>query len=307
MKVRISNYRIFPILRINFQQAVIRMWSDGLFYVTDMPKRTYTEEDIKKIIAKAMESRPEKKQRSEEEDGITLDELIEYGSDLGLSVDQIKTAALEYDQMGITRHAGLNDTHIFEEREFKAPIPDDVIWEDVTLELNHHFGGDTFGKVKEHPKKKEWIHTSKSGIETVVSLRKRGETAKLRLSQRVGLASPLTEGVAYGLALALVLVIIIQAIFRFSGAALFALGPAIWSISSILVYSLDVAWRKKKLRQLHELADKIISDLPKSIDESELKRKEAERNTAEVEIEDEEVRSKDSDADISGLKNHLKE
>lgn len=274
-----------------------------------MSKRTYNEEEIRQIIQKAMESRPAVDPTSEDQNGISLDELIEYGSDLGLSADQIKTAALEYDQKGITKHAGLNDTHIFEEREFDASVPDNVIWEDVTVELNHHFGGDTFGKVKEHPQKREWIHTSISGIETVVSLRKRGETAKLRLSQRVGLGSSLTEGIGYGLVLAVALMAIVKGVFDLSGLGLLALSPAVWGSSSVLVYKLDVAWRKKKLKRLQELADKIILSLPKSIDESELRRKTAIQDTGAIEIEDENIRrgTEDQPEQSSGLRNDLRE
>jgi len=189
-------------------------------------------------------------------------ELLEIGDEAGLDSKLIKTAALEYRDKNITRRSGLTDTHIFEEREISTQAYIDDIWNEVTRDLKHHVGGETFGKTKEDYSKKEWVNTSLSGIEPVASLSKREDGVRLRVSQRVGLASSLTEGVFYGGILSAILFGIVFVAFKPSLFEVSALFASIFTVSSILVYTLDIAWRKKKLRKLKELVWKIVEQIP---------------------------------------------
>jgi hypothetical protein len=135
----------------------------------------------------------------------------------------------------------------------------------------------------------------------VASLSKREHGVRLRVSQRVGLASSLTEGVMYGGILATVLFGIGLGVFKptfFEGAGLFA---SLFTVSSILVYTLDVAWRKKKLRKLKELVDKIVDQIPAKASVRKVK-----KDSGEIEIESEDVYIND-ESSSSGLKNDLKE
>ncbi len=227
-----------------------------------MSKVYYSEEDVKEIIRKAAELQQQTDQSSDTEKGLSMDDLMEIGGDLGLNLDHIKTAANEYKTQNIERYSDLNDTHIFEEREFAANVSEDLIWDEVVAELTHHFGVDMYGKTKENARKKEWTHTSMSGIATVVTLSKRNSRAKLRFSQRVGLGSSLTEGVGYGAIVAFVLFSTIGLSLKPSLVENIAIGSSLWALSSILVYSLDVAWRKRKLKGLKSLADKIVNQIP---------------------------------------------
>ncbi len=270
-----------------------------------MSKTHYSEEDVKEIIRKAAEMQQQTNQNSELEKGLSMDDLLEIGGDLGLDLDHIKTAAVEYSNQNVERYSGLNDTHIFEEREFEANVTEDVIWDEVVAELTHHFGVDMYGKSKENAPKKEWTHTSMSGIATVVTLSKRNSRAKLRISQRVGLGSPLTEGVAYGGFVALILFGVLSAALNPSLIESIATGSALWALSSVLVYSLDVAWRKRKLQGLKTLVDKILSIIPS--DYEEVKTKSATRKkgrSIEIEIPPEEIIENNSTS--STLRNDLK-
>lgn len=274
-----------------------------------MGTKYFSEEAVKEIIKKTMEKSKEKESLSAKEEGISLDELLEIGKEVGLNIDHLKTVALEYDNQKVTRHTGLTDTHIFEEREFESAVPEDIVWDDVTAELTHHFGGAKFGTVNQDPRKKEWVHVSVSGIETIVSLVKRNKHTKLRLSQRVGLGSPLTEGIMYGGALAAVLYLILHAAFNPSIITGITLGSGLWAISSVLVYFLDVSWRKKKLKGLKTLMDKIINQLPKSIEEVKSKTQVSNEDTSSIEIESPEVYDKtESEEKQTGpIKNQLRE
>ncbi len=238
-----------------------------------MNDRVFSEEEIQKIIKRAAEiQKDEQEKSSRKENGLTMDELLKIGEGSGLDMQHIKVAAMEFSEKNVTRHSGFTDTHIFEEREISTTANEDKIWDEIRAELRHNFGvGDTFGEIKEHPTQKEWSHKSLSGIETIASLSSRTNGVKLRISQRVGLASSLTEGVMYGGILSLVGFSFGFAFLEpsfYQGTALFA---SLLVVFSILVYTLDVAWRKKKLRGLSDMVDKIADQIPSVADETQTK------------------------------------
>lgn len=275
-----------------------------------MPDRIFSEKEIQEIIKRAAALQKSGDNKAEKEKtGLTMEELISVGEDAGLDVKYLQTAALEYRNRKVVRHSGLTDTHIFEEREFNTEVPENIVWDDVISELTHHFGGDTFGKANENHSKKEWTHTSISGIETIVSLTKRDTQSKLRLSQRVGLGSPLTESIMYGIILAAVLLGLVAAAFKPASIRdIFLIGSGLWGISSMLVYALDVSWRKKKLRNLKTLADKIIDQLPSSIKDVASKSSPKEKDTSAIEIESRDTYGleESESEDTSSLKNDLR-
>ncbi len=265
-----------------------------------MSDKTFTEEQVREIIRKAAEMQKESG-KDNSAPGLSMQELLDIGKESGLDADFIKTAALEFENQKITRHSAITDTHIFEERTFNSELSEATIWRDVLSELEHHFGGDAFGKAKESRNHRKWSHTSISGIETTVSLTKRDSDAKLKFSQRVGMGSPLTEGIMYGGGLTFLIMMITGAFTDISVQGIVGLSAGLWSISSLLVYQLDVAWRKRKLKNLKELANKIINQLPEKDSSPEVKVKTKE-NLSEIEIESEDVYKNDNQ-----LKNNLRE
>lgn len=234
-----------------------------------MTERYYTEEEVGEIIRRAIQSQNSEGTQAgqQEKAGISMEELIEIGNEIGLSEDVLKKAALDHSIHELS-HSRANDTHIFKEMEFNTKLPPDMIWEEVLAELSHHFSNnEALGQIREHPRKFEWTHTSISGIDTVVTLVMRGEKAKIRLSQRVGLGSPVTEGIVYGGVLSVALIGIAYAILSPGLVNTLAMGTTLWGLSSLLVYKLDVAWRKKKLRNLKSLGSRIINGLHSGLDE----------------------------------------
>lgn len=267
-----------------------------------MPDKIYSEDEIQLIIKRAAElQKEERESSSKKENGLTMDELLQIGDEAGLDMNLIKTAALEYREKNITRRSGLTDTHIFEEREINTGAFVDDIWREITTELKHNVGGDTFGKTTEDSSKKEWINTSLSGIETVASLSEREDGVMLRVSQRVGLASSLTEGVMYGGILSLLLFLGAGELLKpsfFEGSALFA---SLFTVSSVIVYAIDVAWRKKKLGRLKDLVHKIVEQIP-----AKASFKASEKDAGEIEIESKETYLSPEEQE-SNLKNKLHE
>ncbi len=277
--------------RIAWQYGFFFTLLSDQFHQDIMSDKLFSEEEIQKIIKRAAQlQKEEQEQSSKAEKGLTMDELMKIGESSGLDMQHIKVAAIEYSEQKVTRHSGLTDTHIFEEREIETTTHEDVIWDEVRAELRHNLGvGDMFGEIKEHPTQKEWSHRSLSGIETVASLSNRSNGVKLRISQRVGLASSLTEGVMYGGVLSLIGFAFGYAFLDpsfYQGTALFA---SLLVVFSILVYTLDVAWRKKKLKGLAEMVDKIADQIP-------LAKKDGVKDSKpEIEIEDASVYATDNE------------
>lgn len=256
-----------------------------------MSDRLFSEEEIQKIIKRAAELQKEEQNSVVNKSGLTMEELMTIGSDAGLDMQHIQVAAMEYSEKKVTWHSGFTDTHIFEERDIETEVDENLIWDEIRAELRHNLGtGEMFGAIKKHPTQKEWSHRSLSGIETIASLSPRPNGVKLRISQRVGLASSLTEGVLYGGVLSLIGFSFGFAFLDpsfYQGTALFA---SLLVVFSILVYTLDVAWRKKKLRQLSTMIDKMVEQFPARSAHSE-----TQNETGKIQIEDETVYSSNED------------
>lgn len=249
--------------------------------------KEFTEEQVKEIISKA--AAMQKNSLSQKtESGLTMAELIEIGKESGLDESFIKTAALDFENNDIAQHSDLSDTHIFEERTFKTSLSEDIIWGEITSELSHHFGGSAFGKTKFYPGEKKWSHMSISGIESIASLKLHDNIAKLKFSQRVGLGAPLTEGIMYGAGLTFLIMMVAAPLTDFNILFILSLSSSLFILSSILIYKLDILWRNKKLKNLSNLANKIVSQLPKNITSLKSKRMVPD-NTSSIEIESEDV------------------
>ncbi|MEO1021522.1 MAG: hypothetical protein AAFW89_03190 [Bacteroidota bacterium] len=250
-------------------------------------KSSFSEQEVQAIIKRAAELQKQQAEQVAPTSNLSLEELKEIGKTSGLDPALLEIAASE---IGSSSRSDItiepSDTHIFEERQLITQADHETVWDEMVAELRHHFGSDAFGRTVNH--NHEWMHTSMSGVETVATIKKRPTGYQLRLSQRVGLASSLTEGVMYGGILAFVLSIVAElgADFTFiEGSVLFTM---LFVCCSILVYTLDIAWRKKKNRRLNELASKIqrqVGDLTSS-------------GSPNIHIEDRDVRSDTAGQDL---------
>ena len=221
-----------------------------------MAEKKYTEEEIKKIINKATKMQNEDfKSDLESSRGFTLSELERIGAEVGLKREYLYAAASEFDHEDVKRFSDMNATHIFEEREIDVEMTSEA-WDDICSELHHYFGT-KYGKIDEDPKRLEWTHLSIAGVETVLNVSTGKNSTRVRISQRVGLASSYTESVLFGFSIAAVGAIIAAAGFDLTTTAFFATFFTLLILSTLVVFALDVAWRKKKHKDLHKLARKI--------------------------------------------------
>ena len=237
--------------------------------------RTYSEQDVADIIARAAE-RQAARARTTERVGLTLDEIARLGADAGLDPEDLRAAAAEIDRGGLARQASHTDTTVVVERWVEAPLTD-TAWEDAVALLRDHagpsaaavVGGHSGGTVQQVGRAYEWTHTSGLGIQTTATVSPRGDRTRVRISQLVGLASPRAEGIAYGGFLAVVVAVITAVVLgTAAGAAapLVVLGTLAAFAATVAVAvpgttALDRRWRVRKLDALETLADQLADVL----------------------------------------------
>ncbi len=232
--------------------------------------RTYSEQDVAAIIARAAERQAEAA-RTPTREGLTLDEIERLGSDAGLDTADLRAAAAELDETGrtLSRQASQTKTQVVVERWLDAPLTLEG-WENTVDALRGHFGASAMaalgmpaaGDVRQVGAAFEWSHTSNLGVQTTVAASPRGERTRLRMTQLVGLGSPRAEGVAYGGFVAFVLAgIALVAGIKLDAATLttvlttLAVFAASLAIAIPATTALDRRWRARKLRDLDALAD----------------------------------------------------
>lgn len=228
-----------------------------------MAEKRFSKEEIRQIINKATKMQHKDLNSDlKEREGLRLEELEQIGEEMGLSAKYLRAAAAQQSEQPVQSYSGSNDTHIYEERELTIELDADA-WGEITSELRHYFGTN-YGTIEESHKNLEWTHMSLAGVETKVNLTNRGEHARLRMSQRVGLGGPITEALMYGGSTTVVLVALWYAFFQPGAISLIAGSIGLLAGCSALVYKLDTLWRKKKQKNLSELSDKIANQLFRS-------------------------------------------
>ena len=245
-----------------------------------MPDRTYSEREIADLIERAVE-RQQAARTAEAGERLSLAEIERIAAEAGIDPAHVREAADEMDAAGRTlrRESGTTATTVFVERWIDAPLTPDA-WEDAVIELQTRHGADlgammgqtAGGTVQQIGNAYEWRHTSGLGVQTTVTASPRDGRTRLRLTQLVGLGSPRSEGIAYGMGLALLA----------AGAALAVaagldtvLAPPLWAVLVFVVAlvvavptvtSLDRAWRGKKHAALGALADDLVPILGRARD-----------------------------------------
>ncbi len=171
-----------------------------------MSQRTYTEEEVTRLIRRAVELEAERSVNKEggNRTGLTLADLEEIAAESGIDPDLIKRAASEFDRdsseskdKGST--ANVTSNEIICERWIDAQPGDQTLKELVT-ELNHRFGtseddinwwhklwNDYAGvaKTRKTANSLEWEYLNDGETETTrVLFQKRGERFRIRVSKR---------------------------------------------------------------------------------------------------------------------------
>ena len=253
-----------------------------------MSNKTFNEEAVREIVRLAMENE-EQEDHTQSDRGVTIEELVQIGKEVGLSETEIRAAANKYSSNFSRKKSSVTKTSNNEERIFISKASKDLVWDFLQAELDDHYGESSiFGNLSAPTRNYKWKHSSATGVETMATLRNVENGYKLKLSETVGMASPKAEGIAIGLIPMLLFGI---GVLVFNEGAWFQniiLTSAFWGISSYIIYKLDLAWRNKRRNRLKELADTLISSMPDEFTEA----KEEARSQTSIEIEDEEVYGK---------------
>lgn len=233
-----------------------------------MKERIYTREEVATLLERTTDLQRQAGPDVRDRQGLTLEELEAIASEAGLEPHLLRQAATELDQPHrslFETSSGTTNTHVLAERWVPGRFTAEL-WEDIVAELRHRFDSDMgrmmgapqmgIGVTESIGRTAEWRHTSLTGIETRIMMRQRGDRVRVRLSRKVGWASPLTEA------------FVISAVP--AGLALLAAGAATESIFWAILLPLlilavgvpsftwvDRAWRRKKDRELEEIGDYI--------------------------------------------------
>ena len=236
-----------------------------------MPDRTYTEREIADLIERAVE-RQQEARRAETGETLTLGEVERIAAEAGIDPQFLREAADEMDSAGRTlkRESGTTKTTVFVERWIDAPLTPEA-WEDAVDTLRASYGpsmGAAFGMASDGTVQQvgnayEWRHTSGLGVQTTVTASPRDGRTRLRITQLVGMASPMTEGVLYGAGVAILLTMVgagALAALDLGGSPLFGILAflLLWAVAAPATTALDRRWRQKKHRALADLADDLV-------------------------------------------------
>lgn len=146
-----------------------------------MPERTYTQEEVAAIFARAAERQRPASTR-DTSTGLTLAEVEQAGLEAGLDPTIIRAAAAE---LGTQRRFPPRPKVAVAERWIEVPIEPGA-WEDIVASLRHRFGATTnwWGKdTAALGQAQEWTHTAVSGTSTTVTLSPREGRTLLRVVQ----------------------------------------------------------------------------------------------------------------------------
>ena len=238
-----------------------------------MPHRSYSEREVADLIERAVERQQEaRRDAAAAGERLSLAEIERIAAEAGIDPTHIRQAADEMDAVGKTlkRESGTTKTTVFVERWIDAPLTPEA-WEDAVIELREQYGTGgaalgvaAGGTVQKIGNAYEWRHTSGLGVQTTVTASPRDGRTRLRLTQLVGLASPVAEGVGYGMGAAVVLTPLLVGLVNAAGLGSlngFAVALAflvLWAVSAPVVTALDRGWRAKKHTALGALADDLV-------------------------------------------------
>lgn len=158
-----------------------------------MSDKTFSEEEIAKIIRRASELEAGLlKKRTVSENGLTLDELTDLASEIGINPEFIREAASELKPAKSVVVSKKNDVagEIIYSEQIIDFIPDTDALDTILNELNHNYKSSTFNlfsgiKNKRTGNRLDWSHMDSSGsFETSVLMQPYGDKYKVRVTKR---------------------------------------------------------------------------------------------------------------------------
>ncbi|MGM0459708.1 MAG: hypothetical protein ACQERO_10215 [Bacteroidota bacterium] len=303
-----------------------------------MSKKVYSEEEVVRLIRRAVELESErtKSGRSGSDKGLTIHDLEKIAADSGIDPELMHKAAEELDNPPGTSDfeetTKVNKSEILAEHWIKADVNSRIL-DDLIIELNHRFGtsqddinwwdqlwNDYSGKAKVNKTatSADWRYTDEMAIYTTrVLIQQRSDKLRIRVSKRMAWnLSWNSEGL--NVLFAVISAMIITTLGAVLGFSLFN-SPSIGILGGLALSALIVPlyfkftrrWLNKHKQEVTEIAENLVIQAKKFSNERINRENESsgdknQSNIHKIEIETMPHQSEESEA--SGrLRNHLKE
>lgn len=229
--------------------------------------RVFTEPEIAQILRRAAERQASTPAASSAQ-GLTLVEIEALAAESGLDVAHVRAAAAEMAPASPAVRSR-SASHVFVDRTLALPFSEDG-WGEVVAELQNRFGASGMaafspgtlpsGALQTYGRNREWSHTDGLGVETRVLVTDRGDTTRLRLSQRVGLMSEMGDSLILAFAAAILPALGLLSSLTPTGLA--AVAAALVAVALFVgIYFWDKAWRVKKQDGLVDLSTDLVERL----------------------------------------------
>jgi len=228
--------------------------------------RKYNEEEIAALLERTAQLQADDATTDRlSSQGLSLSELESIASEAGLDPEYLHRAALEIESNGKKGFQKRTKTHIYIQRYLPSELSEDL-WEEMVFELRGSFGGSDLtgsalignGVVEQIGRSREWRHMSSLGVQTSVLLRPYKEGTRIEMSQLVGVGSPKTEAITYGLILSLIPAFILAVTMGKSLPIGVISLAGFMALLVPLVYYFDTRWRDQKLIKLESVANRLV-------------------------------------------------
>lgn len=303
-----------------------------------MPNRVYSEEEVAKLIRRAVELESERttSDKSGREKGLTIDDLEKIAADSGIDPELMHKAAEEFDNPDdrtedIEETTKVNKAEIVAEHWIKADVNSRIL-DDLILELNHRFGtsqddinwwdqlwNDYSGKAKvtKTANSADWRYTDEMELYTTrVLMQQRGDKLRIRVSKRQGWnLSWNSEGGNFFLGLSSAFVVTtVVAVLGFTLLNSPILGILGGLALSALVVPISLMFSRRRLnwhkQEVTEIAENLVIQAKKfSRETPPQKGRSPDKDPSgikEIEI-DPEPKHRENSGDYGRLRNHLRE
>lgn len=304
-----------------------------------MSKRVYSEEEVARLIRRAVELESERKtsDQSGSDEGLTIHDLEKIAADSGIDPELMQKAAEELDNPNriedVEETTKINKAEIVAEHWIKADVNSRIL-DDLIIELNHRFGtsqddinwwdqlwNDYSGKAKVNKTatSADWRYTDEMEFYTTrVLMQQRGDKLRIRVSKRMAWnMSWNSEGL--NVLFAVVSAIIITIISAVLGFSIFN-SPTIGLLGGLALSALIVPlyfkfsrrWLNKHKQEVTEIAENLVIQAKKFSreipDQKNKNRGKNQSNIEEIEIEvDPEPNQRENSGNSGRLRNHLRE
>ncbi|REL33456.1 hypothetical protein DYD21_11840 [Rhodohalobacter sp. SW132] len=308
-----------------------------------MSKRIYSEEEVAKLIRRAVEldSNRSGSSKSGDQSGLTMQDLEKIAADSGIDPELMHRAADELDRddamTDLKESTRVNRSEIVAEHWIKGELTREIL-DDLIIELNHRFGtseddinwwdrlwNDYSGKplINRTKSSADWRYTDEMEFYTTrVLIQQRGDKLRIRVSKRQGWNlswntgdSHLSSGLLY-----LLVFTIIGSVVGFAALDSVFIGIMGGLALSALLVPLSIVISKRRLKhhmdEVSEIAENLIIQAKQLSKESASDRKtrgkSGSKSTSSHQpstrvIEIETGSEQKSSSDKNRLRNHLRE